>query len=314
MLRKKYLYFSFLIFIFLIICSNGGAESKPSIPVSPRQNNQYPTKGPYQQSYKNKYSTESLNALFREINTQEYDQNIKTTGKQKHHWYNTFFDHTTDWLLVLFSFLLVVVTGFLVIYNYRLWKANAGLLEVSQEQSRDMKESLNISRNSANAAQKSADFAEEALHISERAYLTINYIGFKKPWQIDERVEIEMKIINRGRTPAHLIEIFNKVEIVENLPETPIYSKGSSKFMQSIVAAGNQHTIQGLFGPIITQVLFDDIMSIKKTLYVWGRIIYQDVFKKQWVTAFGAEHSPHGFLPVEGYDYIAAYEPEKEQS
>lgn len=176
---------------------------------------------------------------------------------------------------------------------------------------------LSATKEAANAATKAAKVAEDALHVSERAYLNIDQINFKKPidqWQIGESIEILLRIFNQGHTYAQIIEMFNKVEVAKELPEIPTYWRGSTKYIQSTIAAGNRHTIGGLKGPVITEEIVQDILKVRKMLYVWGRLIYQDVFKKQWVVGFGAEYSPYGFLPVEGYSYIAEYEPEKEQS
>lgn len=42
-------------------------------------------------------------------------------------------------------------------------------------------------------------------------------------------------------------------------------------------------------------------------LLIWGRIIYQDIFKHLMVVGFGAEFFVDNFLPVEGYNYIEEY-------
>ncbi|MFZ0052294.1 MAG: hypothetical protein WAK96_11015, partial [Desulfobaccales bacterium] len=70
----------------------------------------------------------------------------------------------------------------------------------------------------AKAATDSARVADQALQISQRAYLTIDQISLKNPLQQDKIPVVQLKIINNGRTPAQVIEIFSKIDIFSEIP------------------------------------------------------------------------------------------------
>jgi hypothetical protein len=207
-----------LTFLTLFVIS-ASAESQPPIPIGTQHNNNNPAEGSKEQSNEDKYSCESLRTLLKEIISQYQNQNIKNIESQEHHWYNTFMDNTTNWLLVLFNLLLVVVTGLLVLYNYRLWKATKGLLEVSNKQwdanIRQMMYTVKHNARALRANERAADAAKDsadALPAIERAYLFVkitmdnpNYEGIAGT--IDKEPQYNMgnvKIIvtNRGKTAA----------------------------------------------------------------------------------------------------------------
>jgi len=165
----------------------------------------------------------------------------------------------------------------------------------------------------AKAATDSARVADQALQISQRAYLTIDQISLKNPLQQDKIPVVQLKIINNGRTPAQVIEIFSKIDIFSEIPKKPVYSKGDVSLVQMTIGANSPTTLHIVGSDVvITAQELTDIHTIKRKFFVWGRIIYQDVFKNSIVLGFGAQYSPHGFVPAEGYDYIKEYEPDKD--
>ncbi len=209
MLKK----FSCLIIIIILLGFAVIAQSQPPIPIGTQQNYQYPTKSTDEQPYKDKYNTESLKTTLKEITSKYQNQNIKNTGSQEHHWYDTFLDNTTNWLLVLFNLLLVVVTSLLVLYNYRLWKANVGLWEVSQEQSRHMETSIGVAHKAADAATATVKTMRDTAGRQLRAYLSARFetIFIFSP---TIRVTIKFIMLNHGQTPAYNVTHSSLVEVL----------------------------------------------------------------------------------------------------
>jgi flagellar basal body-associated protein FliL len=174
---------------------------------------------------------------------------------------------------------------------------------------------LRETKKAANAATKGAKVAEDALHIAERAYLSIDQIGFVKPLKIGEVPELKLKIFNTGKTPAQIVDISTNVKVLDEIPPVPVYSAGrKSQSKQMPIRAGGEHTLANIRGDIITAEQHANVFKGKKIFFLWGRIIYQDIFKNLMVVGFGVEYAPDGFLPVDEYNYIAEYEQENEQS
>ena len=113
------------------------------------------------------------------------------------------------------GFITALATIAIALFTLVLWWATRKLWKVAQEQSKDMKKSLTIAEEAADAAKKGAEVAERALHISEQAYLTVDHFAFKKPLEVGKKPEIKMSIINNGRTPAQIIELFTQIDILK---------------------------------------------------------------------------------------------------
>jgi len=89
--------------------------------------------------------------------------------KQESHWYSQLFEKPTDWLLAIF-------TGLLVVYTRRLYVATRGMREATDKlwttgeaQRSDMQKSIAAAEKGAEAAFKSARVAELSLMATQRA-------------------------------------------------------------------------------------------------------------------------------------------------
>lgn len=194
------------IIITLLFTIGVNAQSQSPISISIEQNNQNPTKSANEQSYKDKYETESLKTKLKEIISQDQNQNTQNKGGQNHHWYDTFLNRTTDWLLTLFNFLLVICTGLLAWYTW-------GLREVADKQLIEIKASIAVADKAANAARDSAD----ALLAIEKANIFV-MIQFKQEGRginIGDNAA-EIILTNQGKTTAVLTNIKARKEIYPN--------------------------------------------------------------------------------------------------
>jgi len=127
-------------------------------------------------------------------------------GNEESHWYDTFSDDPTDWLLVAFN-------GILAIFTARLFYA-------ATEQSRDIKASVAV-------AKRSADIAQSALVELEAPFLSVRVLdpGFRTRMTVNGQniamnvsfpgLRLSFCFDNYGRTPASLIEYRGELQATE---------------------------------------------------------------------------------------------------
>jgi len=153
---------------------------------------------------------------------------------QESHWYDTFFDHPTDWLLVLFN-------GILAAFTVRLFYA-------ATEQSRDMKNSLAISDAAAKAAQKSAQTAEDAFTKLERPYIFIFGAGKFEPDPdgFEVKAFVRYRVANHGKTPAIIENVRATIDTSSTgFPICPLrVEEDHELFRISIVASEHNYNLR----------------------------------------------------------------------
>ena len=212
----------------------------------------------------------------------------------------------------------VVIAAFTVtlwLANRKLWKATIGLLQVSHEHSRHMEKSLAIAQESANAAKKSAEVAEDTLQITQMAYVDITDHQLSRPLSIGVNPQIVYEITNHGNTVAHITEVVNIVDIVNEFSLDPDYTK--CKVVSKNLPIRRNSTVHK-FATMDRPINMNGIISIyngTQFLGFWGTITYYDIFQKSVTIGFGVKYRPHAnlFAFIDGYNYIKEHE-EKEQS
>jgi preprotein translocase subunit SecG len=318
MLTKRYFY-CFLIFFILIIWCNVQAESQASIPVSTQQNNQNPPEGSNQQADKDKNTGESLKAPPKEVISQRQNYESRSNGNQKHKWYNTFLNHLTDWLLALFS-------GLLVLFTYRLSKATIKLWETSQQQSNAMERSIAEANRTALAMQRIAD----SMAISTQA-ATENVAIFKdvrekqlRAWVLVDSIYIN-NVINPSKTDMMKIpeykptgaQIINPmigpqaIILIKNSGPTPAINlkhwasicvkeyplksdlpvkRSDLAETKATIASQGINTLPLHWADPLTA---EQIIELKKgtiVIYVHGEITYTDIFSINRKTSYRVMH------------------------
>ncbi|MGB8992621.1 MAG: hypothetical protein WCD80_11260 [Desulfobaccales bacterium] len=307
-----------LIFLFPInIFANG--QSQSPISIGTQQNNQNPSESSNKQADKDKNTSESLKAPLKEVISQHQNQNIKNTGKQEHHWYDTFFDNTTNWLLALFS-------GLLVWFNYRLWKATEKLWGASQDQSIAMNQSINEAMRSANAMQRVARSMEISTQTAAENVEIFKDVREKqlRPWVLVDTVIITnvinpsivetskitdykptgaqiinpkigpqalILIKNSGPTPAINLKHWGSI-CVKEYPlksDLPVKRRDLAETKATIASQGINTLPVHWPDPLTTE----QITELKKgtlVIYVHGEITYTDIFSKNRTTRYRVMH------------------------
>jgi len=199
----------------------------------------------------------------------------------------------TDSLLAGFTLALVIFTGLL-------WRSTDKLWRASQEQSTDMKRSIDEAAKSAASMKLVADSMEInartviSMHSQQskqmRAYISVD-IGdaFYQDRVLNLRFTGRPQMVNNGFTPAHFVGYRAKAALLPvplpadyTLPEPP-----KQRFGNSFIAP--RGTVQ--FGQSVDEFCHDeDVIRIKRAegraLYIWGTVTYMDVFRKTHFTNF----------------------------
>jgi hypothetical protein len=168
-------------------------------------------------------------------------------------------ERTTSDPVALYTFGVFIFTGILGISTIFLWR---------------------VTRTTANAAQKSAEISEQALIVTQRAFIRVaNYPWL---WRGDHArpgkyfYDITPIIENFGNTPT----VGAKINVNSALRDTilPEYFDFSYQGEAGDTLVGPKQTI----GASRAEILDDDLLAVQKMekfFYIWGVITYRDVFE-----------------------------------
>jgi hypothetical protein len=177
-------------------------------------------------------------------------------------------------LVIIGALQLVVFVGQLSVFSYQAWK---------------LRQTVGATENAADAAKKSAD----SLRNIERAYVFIDYELLKernaaiKVGGISRCKQIELVLKNFGRTPAVVNGINCKCHYWPNryLPET---EPDSIKIPSGIaIGSGSPWSIPANFEGAVSDI--DNAMNGAGSIYLYGTIMYLDMFGEQRETGFCCE-------------------------
>ena len=214
------------------------------------------------------------------------------------------------------TFLLVIVTGVLARYTYKLWKTTNALAEdakrTADRQTVEMKESLDIASRSAKTAEDSVILARNEFNAVHCARLIVRRIIIVSSRELPV---IRYEIANIGGTKANDLEISTMVWLPDtslSIPHMPQYAhsialpvtidSGDKCYGECVVAAKEAEE----FGFRQTQMVRDlPISVILSCIYFLGYIVYRDQLDRRFETAFFRRYDPSSnrFSPVDDPDY-----------
>jgi hypothetical protein len=194
-------------------------------------------------------------------------------GKQESYWYDTFLNHPTDWLLVLFNCILATFT--------------ARLFYATDKQSTEMQASIKAAVDSAKAAITSNQIAVVTSEQELRAYVTassVNFIYHRQPGRwgtqgnfVDGPIHtyaVAAILKNGGQTPALNVRINASCQKLSAEAIVTTDFPDSVHFGYGVIGPdGELHT------PLI-RISAQDFEPIEASIdwYLWGWIEYDDVF------------------------------------
>lgn len=195
------------------------------------------------------------------------------------------------WIEIHSGFVSAAATVVIAAFTLTLWCATRKLGKISQEQSRDLKESIAVAQRAAKAAEDSAN----ALPAIERAYLLVKvvmdkahdvYVGDNDEPAPNRSVEVI--VTNKGKTAALLTGITYTIDIFENDHQVNEYLSEVIANYSAIPSGtdliNNKRTLPTLF--YMSHSKWKELMSKSRTLICLGCIHYEDVFGKPHRTVF----------------------------
>jgi len=202
-----------------------------------------------------------------------------------------------NWIATNSDLLTAVATIAIAFFTFTLWWATSKMMKVAQEQSRDMKTSIDIAKKAADAAKQSAD----ALPAIERAYVfvkarlnpsnkdSVDIIGFGQN-QATELIPIELIATNHGKTPAILMNIHRFADVFDDIEIDDLLLKVTHKSTVAIVLGAEliDSGVERIFN--VTFFMNDEkrqrIANLAYRIVCFGRIQYEDVFGGSHDTVF----------------------------
>jgi hypothetical protein len=169
----------------------------------------------------------------------------------------------------------------------RLTKANESLAEAAKRQAETSLQISRASEASANAAEKSARTAEASFTIGERPWVMVKGASYAeiKAGQAPTAI---LTIINTGNTPAFNVTTdtmiaFRNTPVPAPMPITITPGQVGSK--SSIAPKADMNIIIS-HRELMTNELIKNLYENNYRLYVWGKIEYEDIFKRRHKTEF----------------------------
>jgi hypothetical protein len=137
-------------------------------------------------------------------------------------------------------------------------------------------------------AKRGLDASIETSRIDQRAWVgpTGNVSLNLKP---NEQVKFRIFLTNRGKTPAlHLHSDMTGKSILTKTPITFTYPPFAPDALisESAVQPGEQFLMDSVGNPILEQSQIDAIKRGEVTLYIYGKLLYQDIFGEKHHTTF----------------------------
>lgn len=189
-----------------------------------------------------------------------------------------------------------IATILIAVFTCTLWYATRGMLRVSAAQSIEMKQSIAQSSRAASAMEEVAQhFAENVDTVRERsakqmrAYISaVVFDGVYQDRNKGLRFEAKPMILNTGHTPAHKVGYKARAEI---LP-VPFPDNFTFPLPDAIVGAASLGPNQSFVMNAVIENYIDDAdvfavkSGIEKALYIWGIIMYEDIFGEEQYTQF----------------------------
>ena len=194
-----------------------------------------------------------------------------------------------EWLVAIFTGLLVVVTAGLAVYTYRLWGATDRLVTDAK------------------------DTSQRQL----RAYVSVKN-GKISELSTTEHIMAKLTIINCGNTPAYALQKVSGITLAEFPLQHDIASQITSKFAdgdfpksKETLGPGAKLQMMGQFSTLLEDTHISAIKSGTSAIYFFGEIRYLDAFERPQYMKF--RYFVGGGAGIEGNQF-AAYQEGNEAS
>jgi hypothetical protein len=249
--------------LFLCFLSGFGFAVWTASQQSPAHNHQQPTK------------SENQNRPSRETVVESISEKDKEKGRQENHWYRELLK-PTDWLLVIF-------TGFLVLYTKRLYGATSDL--------RDSTEKL------WEAGERQIEVARDAFNSTHRPRIRFKHVYLVGTIPEDGGpTSVQMAIVNNGPTDALNMEYGARLEVRKTRDALPAIPQITPVARFDRLPSGISLPLPSLSLTISATESSEIVRGLSK-LYCIGFIHYRDGGGSVRTTAWCRVLTPHKLGP-----------------
>lgn len=134
--------------------------------------------------------------------------------------------------------------------------------------------------------------SREASERDQRAYITTQQVTMYE-FEIGKNVSAELIVVNNGKTPAKDVTIYAHLWLLKEPPDVSqavaVTPSGSAVSKYVIGPLGGQ-AIQSFVATVLTQQRWAEIANTDQRYYMWGVVVYRDVFDRSHKTTFCMVH------------------------
>lgn len=194
---------------------------------------------------------------------------------------------------VVSTIITAIFTVVLALSTVLLWKETKDLRNFAQQQSEDMKASIAEAARSATAMRDVADALmaqKQAVNANLRAYITLSLAGVvQQNKDTGYRYEVRMNLQNAGNTPANRLGYILQTDLLPvPLPadfKIPTPNLAPADSLTTTVGPHQNSLATAVAPRIYSDEEVDEMKhGSKKLLYVFGTVMYQDVFGESHYT------------------------------
>jgi hypothetical protein len=149
-----------------------------------------------------------------------------------------------------------------------------------------------VAGESVKESAKSTDIAEQTLRVSQGAQV------YTFEWEsrnigADRHPIFRARVANVGHTAAIIVDDWCKVTVDAKLPPEPVYEKHPVR-IQLPPGAGIFMEVDGSTPPgiLLTESHIRELEAGQKSMFVWGRITFTDVFGDVWELGYAVKFAP----------------------
>lgn len=167
-------------------------------------------------------------------------------------------------------------------------------LKEIQKQTPKLAESADAARYGSRTAASALAENEKQFKIDERPYLTKDYVRLAEKPVKGRKLAGEVFWRNTGRTPAIHVHSWLRIDVLNHEPRNPAqwaaYAKAQKPQIDFGSGVGRSVSVEG--NNPLEEPWFGEITSKTSHIYIYGAVVYQDVFGDQHESSVCAMYEP----------------------
>lgn len=187
------------------------------------------------------------------------------------------------WIQAISTVAIVCITAF---YTYYARQSATASIEAAKA----AKDSADAAKSAADTAQSAFTASQNSFRLDQRAWIG----PIDNPiidWEAGKKFSVAIPVKNNGKTPGTNVTTVMALRALSQ-QKLPIFTDLDKPIGHFVIQPGAVTYIKILSNGIINQADFDAIKSGDLTLWIYGRITYDDVFGRHHWTTFAQTFNP----------------------